>query len=89
MAIADHRRDSQVNRKPDRLWTRTTSTIITKAIITTKTTTALHRDGVGGANGDEPIQAQCTVTYGKAVISHLVSFVQTNIMSDDVRLDNR
>jgi len=71
MAIADHRRDSQVNLKPDRLWTRTSATSITTT--TTITTTAPYRDVVGGANGGELIRARCTVTYGRAVISHSVS----------------
>jgi len=78
MAIVDHTRDSQVNLKPDRLWTRTSATTTTTTTSTTTTTTTIttiapYRAVVGGANGGELIRARCIVTYGRAVISLSVS----------------
>lgn len=64
MAIVDHRRDSQVNRKQDRHWIPTT---------TTTTTVASYHDEVGEENGEGQTLARYTVTYGRAATSHSVS----------------
>jgi hypothetical protein len=78
MEIVDHRQDSQVNHKPDRLWTQILATTITTSTIII--TTAPYHDGVGGVNGGEQIRARYTVPFGRAVISHSVSLYKKIII---------
>lgn len=64
MAIVDHRWDNQVSRKQDHHWIPTTT--ITISVVS-------YHDGVGEGNGEGQILVRCTVIYGKAATSRLVS----------------